>query len=170
MTVLEALILGITQGLTEFLPVSSSGHLVLVPEFFNLSTPTVGFDIVVHVATLLAVLAYFMRDVRSIVLALFAPARMSGTEVKYWRRLFVWIVIGSVPAAVAGFGFARFFEGLFESTLAHKWPKGPAPTTAHRFGALFSDQVRMNRLSPLMTTARGSHRQAFCKYRFGGIL
>ena len=118
MTVLEALILGITQGLTEFLPVSSSGHLVLVPEFFNLSTPTVGFDIVVHVATLLAVLAYFMRDVRSIVLALFAPAHMSGPEVKYWRRLFVWVVIGSIPAAVAGFGFARFFEGLFESTLA----------------------------------------------------
>jgi undecaprenyl-diphosphatase len=118
LTVLEALILGITQGMTEFLPVSSSGHLVLVPEFFNLSAPTVGFDIVVHLATLLAVLAYFVRDVRSIVVALFAPDRMSRPEVKYWRRLFLWVVIGSVPAAVAGFGFARFFEGLFESTLA----------------------------------------------------
>jgi undecaprenyl-diphosphatase len=118
LTVLEAFILGVTQGLTEFLPVSSSGHLVLVPELFNLSTPTLGFDIVLHLATLLAVLAYFMRDVRSIVVALVAPVRMSRPEVMYWRRLFTWLVIGSVPAAIAGFGFSRFFEGLFDSTLA----------------------------------------------------
>ncbi len=104
--------------MTEFLPVSSSGHLVLVPEFFNLSKPTLGFDIVVHVATLLAVLAYFMRDVRSIVVALVAPGRMSGPEAKYWRRLFVWLVIGSVPAAIAGFALSGFFESLFDSTLA----------------------------------------------------
>lgn len=118
MTILEALILGITQGLTEFLPVSSSGHLVLVPEFFNLSAPTLGFDIVVHAATLLAVLAYFIRDVRSIIVALVTPGRMSRPEVRYWRRLCVWLVIGSVPAAVAGFGFSGFFEGLFDSTMA----------------------------------------------------
>ena len=118
MSVLEAFILGLVQGLTEFLPVSSSGHLVLVPELFNLSTPTVGFDIVVHVATLLAVVTYFMPDVRRIVVALVAPSRMSAPEARYWRRLFLWLVIGSVPAAIAGFGFSRFFEGLFESTIA----------------------------------------------------
>jgi len=118
LSVLEALILGITQGLTEFLPVSSSGHLVLVPEFFNLSAPTLGFDIVVHFATLLAVLGYFMRDVRQIVVALIAPRRMSRPEIKYWRRLCAWLVIGSIPAAVAGFGFSRFFDDLFASTMA----------------------------------------------------
>jgi len=118
LTVLEALILGITQGLTEFLPVSSSGHLVLVPEFFNLSVPTLGFDILVHVATLLAVLAYFMRDVQRIVIALVSPRLMSPQEVKYWRRLLAWLVIGSIPAAIAGFAFSRFFEDLFDSTLA----------------------------------------------------
>jgi len=118
LTVPEALILGITQGLTEFLPVSSSGHLVLVPEFFNFSTPTLGFDIVVHLATLLAVVAYFMREVRKIVVSLVAPGRMSRPEVMFWRRLFLWLVIGSVPAAIAGFGFSSFFEEMFESTLA----------------------------------------------------
>ena len=118
MSVLEAFILGLTQGLTEFLPVSSSGHLVLVPEFFNLTKPTLGFDIMLHLATLLAVFAYFMRDVRKMVVALFAPVRMSPPEVKFWRRLFLWLVIGSVPAAIAGFGFERFFEGLIESTMA----------------------------------------------------
>jgi undecaprenyl-diphosphatase len=118
LSVLEALILGITQGLTEFLPVSSSAHLVLVPEFFNLTTPTIAFDVLLHVATLVAVLGYFLRDVSKIVLSLVAPARLSRQEVKYWRRLFVWLVIGSVPAAIAGFGFGSFFEKLFDSTLA----------------------------------------------------
>jgi undecaprenyl-diphosphatase len=118
LNILEALVLGATQGLTEFLPVSSSGHLVLVPELFNLSTPTVGFDILVHLATLLAALVYFRRDVQKIVIALVAPSRMSSPEVKLWRRLFLWIVVGSVPAAIAGFGFSKFFESTYMSTMA----------------------------------------------------
>ena len=74
LSVLDALILGVVQGLTEFLPVSSSGHLVLVPEFFNLSAPTLAFDVLVHLATLVAVLGYFIRDVAKIVLSVVAPA------------------------------------------------------------------------------------------------
>jgi undecaprenyl-diphosphatase len=118
LSVFEALILGLTQGLTEFLPVSSSGHLVLVPEFFNLATPTLGFDILVHVATLVAVVGYFIKDVAKIVIALVAPSRMSREEVKFWRRLFLWLIIGSIPAAVVGFAFGSFFEDLFTSTLS----------------------------------------------------
>jgi undecaprenyl-diphosphatase len=118
LTVLDALILGITQGLTEFLPVSSSGHLVLVPEFFNMTAPTLGFDILVHLATLVAVVGYFSRDVGKIVVALVAPGRMSKQAVRFWRRLFLWLVVGSIPAAIAGFVFASYFENLFSSTLA----------------------------------------------------
>jgi undecaprenyl-diphosphatase len=118
LSVLEALILGIVQGLTEFLPVSSSGHLVLVPEFFSFPQPSLGFDILLHVATLLAVLGYFLRDVVKIVLSLVAPSRLDRREVKQWRRLFLWLVIGSIPAALAGLLFSAFFEGLFDSTLA----------------------------------------------------
>lgn len=114
---LHALILGIVQGFTEFLPVSSSGHLVLVPEFFNIPAPTLGFDILVHVATLVAVVGYFIRDVGKIVISVVAPRRMSRQEAKYWRRLLVWLVIGSIPAAFAGFVFSGFFEGLFSRTL-----------------------------------------------------
>jgi undecaprenyl-diphosphatase len=107
------------QGLTEFLPVSSSAHLVLVPEFFNMAAPTLAFDILVHVATLVAVLGYFIRDVSKIVLSIVAPGRLKGRqEVKYWRRLFVWLVIGSIPAGFAGFLLSGFFESLFDSTLA----------------------------------------------------
>jgi undecaprenyl-diphosphatase len=101
LSVLEALILGVVQGLTEFLPVSSSGHLVLVPELFNMATPSLGFDILVHVATLVAVLGYFIRDIIKIVLALVAPSRLDRSDVKYWRRLFLWLVIGSLPAGLA---------------------------------------------------------------------
>jgi undecaprenyl-diphosphatase len=118
LSVLEALILGVVQGLTEFLPVSSSGHLVLVPELFNMATPSLGFDILVHVATLVAVLGYFIRDIIKIVLALVAPSRLDRSDVKYWRRLFLWLVIGSLPAGLAGVLFSNFFEDLFSSTLA----------------------------------------------------
>ncbi|MGI5940186.1 MAG: undecaprenyl-diphosphate phosphatase [Thermoleophilia bacterium] len=118
MNVLDALVLGVVQGATEFLPVSSSGHLVLIPEFFNIPAPTLGFDILVHLATLVAVVGYFMGDVVKIVVSIVAPKRMERTEVVYWRRLFLWLVIGTVPAALAGVLFGSFFEGLFSSTLA----------------------------------------------------
>ena len=118
MTVVQALILGLVQGVTEFLPVSSSAHLVLVPEFFNIPAPTVAFDVLLHVATLVAVVGYFIGDVIKIVVALFRPRRMSEKDVRYWRRLFLWLVIGSVPAAIIGAALSGFFEDLFASTAA----------------------------------------------------
>lgn len=106
------------QGLTEFLPVSSSGHLVIVPELFNLSQPTLGFDVLVHMATLVAVVGYFWRDIANIVLSIVAPSRLERPQVKFWRRMLLWIIIGSIPAAIAGAAFSDFFESLFDSTLA----------------------------------------------------
>ncbi len=118
MTVLDALILGVVQGFTEFVPVSSSAHLVLVPEFFGIPAPTVAFDVLLHLATLVAVVGYFIGDVSKMVTSVVAPRRMSRQEVKYWRRMIIWLVIGSVPAALAGLILGDFFEGLFSSTLA----------------------------------------------------
>ena len=118
MTVLEALILGVVQGVTEFLPVSSSAHLVLIPEFFNIPAPPVAFDVLLHVATLVAVVGYFIGDVKRMVISLFAPGRMERQEVRYWRRLFAWLVIGTVPAALIGGALSGFFEDLFSSTAA----------------------------------------------------
>lgn len=118
MSVFEALILGLVQGVTEFLPVSSSAHLVLVPEFFNFPAPTVAFDVLLHVATLVAVVGYFIGDLIKIVVALLRPERMGKDEVRYWRRLFFWLVIGFIPAAVIGGALSGFFEDLFSSTAA----------------------------------------------------
>jgi undecaprenyl-diphosphatase len=118
LTVLHALVLGVVQGFTEFLPVSSSAHLVLVPEFFGVPAPTLAFDILVHLATLVAVLGYFIRDVVNIVTSIVAPGRMRREEIRFWRRLLVWLVIGSIPAAFAGSLFSKFFERQFSSTLS----------------------------------------------------
>jgi undecaprenyl-diphosphatase len=118
LTVFEALILGVVQGATEFLPVSSSAHLVLVPEFFNISAPTLGFDILLHLATLVAVVGYFIGDLKNLLGSVLFPGRMSRQEVKYWRRLLAWLIIGSIPAGFAGLVFGDFFEGLFAETLA----------------------------------------------------
>lgn len=118
LTVLEALILGVVQGVTEFLPVSSSAHLVLVPEFFGIPAPTVAFDVLLHLATLIAVVGYFFSDVKKMVISVVAPRRMERQEVKHWRRLLAWLVIGSIPAAVIGGALSGFFEDLFASTTA----------------------------------------------------
>jgi undecaprenyl-diphosphatase len=118
LTVLESFILGLVQGVTEFLPVSSSAHLVLVPELFNIPAPGVAFDVLLHVATLVAVVGYFIGDVIKIVKALFMPKRMSKAEVRYWRRLFLWLIVGTLPAGVIGLALNSFFESLFSSTAA----------------------------------------------------
>lgn len=118
MTVLDAVILGIVQGFTEFLPVSSSAHLVLVPEFFGIPAPTLAFDILLHLATLVAVVGYFIGDVRKIVMSVAAPRRMTKPEVKYWRRLLAWLIVGTIPAGLAGVLLGGYFEELFSSTLA----------------------------------------------------
>lgn len=117
MTVLQALILGVVQGFTEFLPVSSSGHLVIVPQIFNFSQPPVGFDVLVHLATLVAVVGYFIGDIAQIVRSVLAPRTMSHQDVNYWRRILAWLIVGSIPAAIAGFLFGDFFESLFSQTL-----------------------------------------------------
>jgi undecaprenyl-diphosphatase len=118
LTVLEALVLGIVQGVTEFLPVSSSAHLVIVPELFNIPAPPISFDVLLHLATLIAVVGYFIGDVKRIAISLFASRRMERQEVRYWRRLFAWLVIGSVPAALIGGALSGFFEDLFSNTAA----------------------------------------------------
>jgi undecaprenyl-diphosphatase len=117
-TVFDAIVLGLVQGLTEFLPVSSSGHLVIVPELLGIEKPPLAFDVLLHLATLVAVIGYFVREVAKMVLSFVSPARLDPGEVKPWRRLALWVVIGSVPAAALGLLLHDFFESLFSSTLS----------------------------------------------------
>jgi len=108
---LDAALLGIVQGLTEFLPVSSSGHLILARAFFGWDAGRFGlaFDVACHVGTLLAVMAYFHRDIRSMIAS--APGaigfREGGPE-----RLVRLIVVGTIPVVIVALLFGDALESL----------------------------------------------------------
>lgn len=122
MTTFQAVILGIVQGLTEFLPISSSGHLVLGKALFGLEEPDVFFDIVLHVGTLLAILTFYRRDLRELAADLFTP-RVPGTgwfSAENWRessgRGFALLVLaGTLPTGLIGLRFKDSFEAAFSS-------------------------------------------------------
>jgi undecaprenyl-diphosphatase len=101
--VLRAFILGIVQGLTEFLPISSSAHLSIVPKLLGYPTPELAFDVLLHFGTLSAVIAYFWRDLWAFVLCLLAPGRLGPGQAGARRRMLALLVLASVPAAAAGF-------------------------------------------------------------------
>ncbi|MEX2586463.1 MAG: undecaprenyl-diphosphate phosphatase [Actinomycetota bacterium] len=105
MSIFEAIVLGIVQGLTEFLPISSSGHLVLVPEFAGWDQPSLPFFVLLHAATLLALVVYFRRE---LIETAFGMVR-SGPQ-----RRFVWLLaLATLPAAVIGVVFEEWFEQVF---------------------------------------------------------
>jgi undecaprenyl-diphosphatase len=101
--VLRAIVLGIVQGITEFLPISSSAHLSIVPRLLGYATPTLAFEVLLHFGTLAAVVAYFARDLWAFVLCLVAPGRLGPGEAATRRRLLGLLALASVPAAVVGF-------------------------------------------------------------------
>jgi undecaprenyl-diphosphatase len=101
--VLRAIVLGIVQGITEFLPISSSAHLSIVPRLLGYATPTLAFEVLLHFGTLAAVAAYFARDLWAFVLCLVAPGRLGAAEAATRRRLLGLLALASVPAAAVGF-------------------------------------------------------------------
>ena len=100
---LRAIVLGIVQGITEFLPISSSAHLSIVPRLLGYATPTLAFEVLLHFGTLAAVVAYFARDLWAFVLCLVAPGRLGPEEARSRRRLLGLLALASVPAAAVGF-------------------------------------------------------------------
>lgn len=112
---LDAIILGILQGLTEFLPISSSGHLVLGQHFLNVLDPNrhdVAFEVVLHLGTLLAVFAAYRRDIARLFLALL-PGRPADGRTAGDRRLVVSILVASLPAAFVGLLFKDQLQEAF---------------------------------------------------------
>jgi undecaprenyl-diphosphatase len=101
--VIRAIVLGIVQGITEFLPISSSAHLSIVPRLLGYATPTLAFEVLLHFGTLAAVVAYFARDLWAFVLSLVAPGRLGAEEARVRRRLLGLLALASVPAAAVGF-------------------------------------------------------------------
>ena len=114
MTVLHALVLGIVQGLAEFLPISSSAHLSLVPFVFGWKDPGLAFDVALHLGTLAAVLWYFRREWANLISAGFEiirTRRIAGDE--QWRA--VYIVIATIPGAIGGLLLEKYAESIFRA-------------------------------------------------------
>ena len=108
MTFIEGIILGIIQGLTEFLPISSSGHLVLVQEILGLELPGNDFEILLHLGTLCSILVVFFKDIKNIFLT------VSSKET---QRFILMIIIGTLPALVIGLGLKDLIAELFDNLL-----------------------------------------------------
>lgn len=119
MDLLKAIILGIVQGLSEFLPISSSGHLVLAEEILKFKEGGLAFEVFVHFGTLLAVVWAFRRDIAKMFVAIPDMFRLPGGKITGERREYalfdIYIILGSIPAAVIGLLFENDIEKLFES-------------------------------------------------------
>lgn len=115
MSFLQMLIIAVVQGITEFLPISSSGHLILVSVFTGFEDQGPMIDIAVHVGSLLAIIVYFFKDVSSLARGGFASVGIGNAPAE--RRLFWWIVLGTIPAVIFGFAIKLgFLNGFVEST------------------------------------------------------
>jgi len=122
--IIQALILGMVQGLTEFLPISSSAHLVIVPELLGVES-SLAFDTLLHVGTLIAVISYFRSDLIAMIKAFFSsladiPRGRFKEEIRndQFKRLAWLILVGTIPAGLMGILLKDFFESLFSSVSA----------------------------------------------------
>jgi undecaprenyl-diphosphatase len=109
MTALHAVVLGLVQGATEFLPVSSSGHLILVPRLLGWPDQGLAFDAAVHLGTVLALLCYFTGELRRL-----AAGVLTGQPADW--RLAAAVALGTVPAGIAGVAFQHAIEARLRST------------------------------------------------------
>lgn len=111
LSILHAVVFGLVQGLGEFLPISSSAHLILVPWLFEWEDPGLTFDIALHVGTLVAVIIYFWKDWVHLIAKGFTDARsMEG-------RLFWYLAVASIPGAIGGFLLKKSAETVFRNPL-----------------------------------------------------
>jgi undecaprenyl-diphosphatase len=109
MSTIYGIILGILQGLTEFLPVSSSGHLVIFQDIFGVRQPGITFEIMVHFGTLMSVIWVFGKDIIRIVTGIFR-----GKQERYFA---VMLLLGTIPTAFMGILLNDFFKQFYDSTL-----------------------------------------------------
>ena len=110
MSWLEAIVLGLVQGLTEFLPISSSGHVRIVPAFFGWEDPGAAFTAVIQLGTMAAVLVYFRADLLAIARAWLRELRVPWREASHEAKLGWFIALGTIPISIFGFAFSDQIE------------------------------------------------------------
>lgn len=119
MTIFESIILGIIQGLTEFLPVSSSGHLVLAQYFWGINEPGISFEIIAHLGSLLAVILYFHKDLYAL---LISAMKIFSSKKTYSDinnlKIIAYLILATITTAGIGIMFKDYFEMLYNIPLA----------------------------------------------------
>jgi len=121
MSIIQAIILGIIQGATEFIPVSSSGHLVAAPYIFNWNIPETqlfAFDVLVQLGTLVAVFIYFWKDLVTIVVGALRGLQQEDRWQIYEVRVVLYIILATIPAGIAGLLLKDIVESAFNSLTA----------------------------------------------------
>jgi undecaprenyl-diphosphatase len=116
----QAVVIGAIQGLTEFLPISSSAHLIVIPQLLGWDDPLLNsatFDVMLHAGTLIALVGYFWRDVLRLVGAGWAAFRERSLADDSDRRLAMLLLISIVPAAILGVALESFFDTYFRDNL-----------------------------------------------------
>lgn len=114
MNLLKYIFLGIIQGLTEFLPVSSSGHLVIFQKILNINEPGIIFEIIVHIGTLIAVVVYFRKDIIRLISAMFCWKKDRSREVRSSQMLVFYLFIATAVTGVIGILFKDKLEAVFD--------------------------------------------------------
>ena len=121
MTVIEAIILGFVQGAAEFLPISSSGHLVITQVLFGITENNLAFTVLLHLATLFAIIAAYHKTVFGLIKEFFLMigdlfrGRGLGLRDITYRRYIFYIIIGCIPAGIVGVLFEDVFDTLFSN-------------------------------------------------------
>lgn len=118
MSLIQSSILGIIQGVSEFFPVSSTAHLVLLPWFFSWHDPGLAFDVALHIGTLLALIYYFWREWTAIIAELLGGVFRSGFKDHPNGRIGVIIIIACVPGGLAGVLFEKQASGILRDPVA----------------------------------------------------
>jgi undecaprenyl-diphosphatase len=127
MEILQAIVLGLIQGLGEFLPISSSGHLILLPKIFHWPDQGLSFDVALHFGTLFALLAYFHEDWKRIISSSYLVRQSSRIFIDRKREFFVWkelkkdllfmIALATVPGVIAGLFMEDYVEQYFRNPI-----------------------------------------------------
>lgn len=117
MHIIRAIVLGIVQGIGEFLPISSSAHLILIPYLFNWETHSLAFDVALHVGTLLAVLVVFFHDWWELLTGAFEKVT-KGKE-SFNNKMFWYLVVATIPGAICGFLLSDIIEDKLRPMI---WP------------------------------------------------